>query len=346
MRATVNGASAADILLSVRDLQMHFPGPRVGLFPWSKRLSVKAVNGVSFAVRRGETLGIVGESGCGKSTVARCILQLYPPTSGQVFFEGRDLCRLSPAELRAVRRRAQIIFQDPYASLDPRSTIGFTVGEPLLLNGMTNARERRERVAQLLKTVGLDPTYENRYPHEFSGGQRQRVGIARALATEPSFVIADEPISALDVSIQAQVINLLLSLRDRLGLTMLFISHDLRVVRYVSHQIAVMYLGQVVELADTEDLFRSPSHPYTQALLSAVPRARWETTGTEPIQLEGEVPSPLHLPKGCPFAPRCVLATEICHQTNPAIQTIARAHQVACHHWEEAAGRGDEIRNR
>ncbi len=330
---------STDVLLSVRDLRMHFPGPRKGFWPGSGRYLVKAVNGVSFDIRKGETLGLVGESGCGKSTVARSVLQLYRPTGGEVYFEGRDLCRLSSTELRDVRRRAQIIFQDPYASLDPRATIGFTIGEPLILSGIKDTRERRERVQRLLKLVGLDPSFENRYPHEFSGGQRQRVGIARALATEPTFIVADEPISALDVSIQAQVINLLVDLRDRLGLTMLFISHDLRVVRHMSHQIAVMYLGQIVEIAATEDLFEAPSHPYTQALLLAVPRARWETTGTQPIELEGEVPSPINPPPGCPFAPRCPLASDVCREVNPPLETVAANHRVACHHWRQAAVR-------
>ena len=325
-------AATAAPLVRVSDLRMYFPGPRAGFWPWQGWLTVKAVDGVSFAIAPGETLGLVGESGCGKSTIARSVLQLYRPTAGEVFFEGRDLCRLSAAELRPMRQRAQIIFQDPYASLDPRRTIGYTVAEPLLLAGLTDAGRRRERVQQLLRLVGLDPSYENRYPHEFSGGQRQRVGIARALATEPSFIVADEPISALDVSIQAQVINLLVDLRNRLNLTLLFISHDLRVVRFISHQIAVMYLGRVVETAPAEDLFRSPGHPYTLALLSAVPRARWEDTGTQPIKLEGEVPSPINPPPGCAFAPRCPLATEICRTVTPTLSPLASRHDVACHH--------------
>lgn len=330
------GRETSGPLVQIRDLRMHFPGPRAGFWPWQGRQVVKAVDGVSLDIEPGETLGLVGESGCGKSTLARSILQLYRPTAGAVFFEGRDLCRLPAPQLRAVRRRAQIIFQDPYASLDSRRTIGYTIGEPLLLAEL-RAAPRRQRVQELLRLVGLDPAYENRYPHEFSGGQRQRVGIARALATEPTFIVADEPISALDVSIQAQVINLLVDLRDRLNLTLLFISHDLRVVRFISHQIAVMYLGRVVESAPAEELFRSPGHPYTQALLSAVPRARWEITGTQPIELEGEVPSPINPPPGCAFAPRCPLATEVCRTVTPPLIPLANRHHAACHHTAQVA---------
>ena len=318
-------------LVSVRGLKKYFPGPHLGFWPWQGRAIIKAVDGVDFDIRRGETLGLVGESGCGKSTVARATLQLYRPTAGEVFFEGRDLCQLPDGELRGVRPRAQIIFQDPYASLDSRRTIGFTIGEPLLLTGMRNDKERRERVAELLQWVGLNPFYENRYPHELSGGQRQRVGIARALATSPSFVIADEPISSLDVSIQAQVINLLQRLRAQLNLTYLFISHDLRVVRYISDQVAVMYLGRIVEIAPTEELYETPLHPYTQALLSAVPKPRWEMTGVQRIKLEGEVPSPINPPPGCYFAPRCRRAKDICHEASPVLMEVSPGHRVSCH---------------
>jgi oligopeptide transport system ATP-binding protein len=322
--------SKQDIVLSVRGLKMYFPGPRRSIWPWSKRSVIKAVDDVSFEIRRGQTLGLVGESGSGKSTLARCVLQLHRPTAGEVIFENRDLCRLSNEELRSVRPKAQIIFQDPYASLDPRRSIGYTIGEPLLLTGMKDPRQRRERVAELLRLVGLNPFYENRYPHELSGGQRQRVGTARALATDPTFVVADEPVSALDVSIQAQVINLLRELQGRLGLTFLFISHDLRVVRYISDQVAVMYLGRIVEIAPTEQLYQNPLHPYTRSLLSAVPKPRWETGGVQPIKLEGEVPSPIDPPPGCHFAPRCPFAQPRCSEARPSLDEVEPDHKVAC----------------
>ena len=320
-----------DHLMSVRGLKVHFPGPRLGPWPWQGRAKIKAVDGVSFDVRRGGTLGLVGESGCGKSTVARAILQLYRPTAGQVVFEGQDLCRLKDSELRALRSQLQIIFQDPYASLDPRRSIGYTIGEPLLLNGIKNDQSRRERVAELLQLVGLNPAYENRYPHEFSGGQRQRVGVARALATDPAFIVADEPVSALDVSVQAQVINLMRDLQARLNLTMIFISHDLRVVRYISDDVAVMYLGRIVEIAPTDRLFNSPAHPYTQALLSAVPKARWETSGIQKVQLKGEVPSPINPPSGCHFAPRCPYVMDKCRQVSPDLYEVEPRHKAACY---------------
>lgn len=318
------------ILMSVRGVKVHFPGPRLGGLPWQGRALIKAVDGVDFDVRQGETLGLVGESGCGKSTLARALLQLYRPTAGQVFFEGRDLCSLKEKQLRLLRSRLQIIFQDPYAALDPRRSIGYTVGEPLQLAGITDNHQRRERVAELLNLVGLNPAYENRYPHEFSGGQRQRVGIARALATEPTFVVADEPVSALDVSVQAQVINLMRSLRVKLNLTLIFISHDLRVVRYISDDVAVMYLGRIVEIAPTDILFSDPLHPYSQALLSAVPQARWEKSINERIQLKGEVPSPINPPPGCHFASRCPYVMDKCHQVSPDLFEIGVNHRVAC----------------
>lgn len=327
----VNGNTTNNILLRVRGLKLYFPGPRLGMWPWQGRALVKAVDGVDFDVRQGETLGLVGESGCGKSTVARAVLQLHRPTAGQVLFKNKDLCGMNDKQLRSLRPKLQIIFQDPYASLDPRRSIGYTIGEPLLLTGTKDKRLRREKVAQLLQLVGLNPAYENRYPHEFSGGQRQRVGIARALATDPAFIIADEPVSALDVSVQAQVINLIRELQARLNLTLIFISHDLRVVRYISDDVAVMYLGKIVEIASTDELFNNPQHPYTQALLSAVPKARWEKTGTQHIKLTGEVPSPIDPPPGCHFASRCPYVMDKCRKESPTLSEVTSKHKVACY---------------
>ena len=318
----------ADAMLSVRKLCTYFPGPARGL-PWQGHATVRAVDGVNFDISKGRTLGLVGESGCGKSTVARSVLQLVRPTRGEVLFEGTNLCKMKDNELVPVRKLLQIIFQDPYASLDPRCTIGFTVGEGLLIHKMIDTKELRQRVADLLILVGLNPAFENRYPHEFSGGQRQRVGIARALATNPTFIVGDEPISALDVSIQAQIINLLRDLRDRLHLTMLFISHDLRAVRYLSDEVAVMYLGKIVEIAPTDSIFKSPLHPYTQALLQSVPKPRWSGS-TAMVEIKGEVPSPLNPPSGCYFSTRCPHVMPRCRETQPALLDAQPGHKVAC----------------
>ncbi|MBC8077522.1 MAG: ABC transporter ATP-binding protein [Chloroflexales bacterium] len=317
-------------LLRVRGLKTYFPGPRPAL-PWRPRPLVKAVDGVDFDIPYGSTLGLVGESGSGKSTVARSILQLVPSTAGEVEFEGRKLFALPPAELRKTRRHMQIIFQDPYASLDPRRSVGFTIREPLMIHQIGGPAEQRERVAELLRLVGLSPDMEYRYPHEFSGGQRQRVGIARALATGPTLIIGDEPLSALDVSIQAQIINLLRDLQLRFGLTYLFISHDLRAVRYLSDEVAVMYLGRIVERAPTKRLFTQPQHPYTQSLLQSVPQARWLGKRCETIPLKGEIPSPLSPPTGCHFWPRCPHAMPICREQVPALARIDQSHLAACH---------------
>lgn len=320
-----------DILIDVRDLKMHFPVTRGILFR-RKVGTVRAVDGVSFSIRRGETLGLVGESGCGKSTTGRAILQLHRPTSGEVRFEGRDLTSLRGEELRKLRRTMQIIFQDPYASLNPRMTVGDIVGEPLLVHRLRQGqRAIRDRVQELLELVGLNPYFVNRYPHEFSGGQRQRIGIARALAVEPSFVVCDEPVSALDVSIQAQIVNLLQELQARLGLTYLFIAHDLSVVKHISNRVAVMYLGKVVEVAEGQTLYSTPRHPYTQALLSAVPIPNPQVEQQrQRIILEGDVPSPLNPPTGCHFHTRCPIAIERCRTEDPPLVDFGNGHVAAC----------------
>jgi len=293
---------------------------------------VHAVDGISFEVRSGETFGLVGESGCGKSTAGRTILQLYRPTSGHVFFGGADLVKLKGEELRRMRQRMQMIFQDPYASLNPRMTIREIVGEPLVVHDMAKSRQIDERVDQLLDLVRLNPGFASRYPHEFSGGQRQRIGIARALALNPEFIVCDEPISALDVSIQAQVINLLEDLQHKLGLTYLFIAHDLSMVRHISDRVAVMYLGILAELAGREELYEHPLHPYTQALLSAVPVPDpFVEEKRQRIILEGDVPSPVNPPSGCRFRTRCPLAEKICAEQAPAWREITPDHWAACH---------------
>jgi oligopeptide transport system ATP-binding protein len=326
-----DAATTAEPLLEVRDLVMHFPVTKGIIF--QRRVgNVHAVDGLSFTIQRGETLGLVGESGCGKSTAGRAILQLYRPTAGSVRFEGIELTCLGREQLRRTRRKMQLIFQDPYASLNPRMTVGSIIGEPLDIHGLARGREKQQRVEELLRVVGLNPYFAGRYPHEFSGGQRQRIGIARALAVNPSFIICDEPVSALDVSIQAQIINLLEELQDEFGLTYLFIAHDLAVVRHISDRVAVMYLGQLVELASRQELYEHPLHPYTKALLSAVPipdpaieRKR------ERIILRGDVPSPVNPPAGCRFHTRCPLADTICRQEEPAFREATPGHWVACH---------------
>jgi oligopeptide transport system ATP-binding protein len=318
-------------LLEVHDLVMHFP---VGGGMFSKPAGVvRAIDGVSFNVFKGETLGLVGESGCGKTTTGRCILQLERPTGGRIVFEGIDMVTLDAAELRAVRRRVQVIFQDPYSSLNPRMTVGQILAEPLKVHGIVPDKGERElRVRELLVQVGLLPQHAGRYPHQLSGGQRQRVGIARALATEPALIVCDEPVSALDVSIQAQIINLLEELQSRLGLTFLFIAHDLSVVRHISDRVAVMYLGKIVELADRNALYEEPLHPYTQALLSAVPIPDPKIEAKRKrMVVRGEVPSPLNPPSGCVFHPRCPIAVARCSAEIPPLREIRPGHWAACH---------------
>jgi len=332
--ASGNGSQAdkREILLEVTNLKKYFPITS-GIIIQRHVGDVKAVDDISFFVYKGETLGLVGESGCGKSTTGRTVLQLYRPTSGSVKFEGIELSTLKGEDLRRTRRRMQMIFQDPYASLNPRMTVGRIISEPLIVHRVMNSnRERQERVEYLMDKVGLNPYFVNRYPHEFSGGQRQRIGIARALALEPSFIVCDEPISALDVSIQAQVVNLLEELQDELGLTYLFIAHDLSMVRHICDRVAVMYLGKIVEVAETEELYTNPLHPYTQALLSAVPVP--DPTVEEKrkrIILTGDVPSPINPPRGCNFNTRCPVAVDVCHGEDPGLVEIRPGHWVACY---------------
>mgnify|MGYP001091745943 CR=1 FL=1 len=332
-----------EVILEVKDLVVHFPITQGIIF--QRRVGeVRAVDGVSFNIRRGETLGLVGESGCGKTTTGRAIIQLYRPTSGQVIFEGKELTELSRKELRFERRRMQMIFQDPYASLNPRMTVGEIIAEPLEIHNVMNKGKRNAYVKKLLERVGLNPSYSNRYPHEFSGGQRQRIGVARALALNPSLIICDEPISALDVSIQAQVVNLLEDLQKEFGLTYLFIAHDLSMIKHISNRVAVMYLGVIMELTTRDELFKNPLNPYTIALLSAVPT-------TDPvieakrkrIILEGEVPSPINPPSGCRFHNRCFMAQEICSKEEPELKEVSKNHFVACHFWHKNKGKHDKI---
>ena len=319
----------AESLLKVKNLVKHFP-VKGGVF--SKTVDkVHAVDGVSFEIASGETLGMVGESGCGKSTTGRCVLRLIAPTSGQIWFDGKDVTDVNTVQLRGLARDMQIIFQDPYASLNPRMTVGAIVGEALIIHKLAaSAQERDDRVVELLETVGLHPDHLRRYPHEFSGGQRQRIGIARALAVKPRLIICDEPVSALDVSIQAQVINLLEDLQEKMGLTYLFIAHDLSVVEHISQRVAVMYLGRIVEIAPSRDLYTTPRHPYTEALLSAVPIPD-PTVKRKRVVLEGDVPNPINPPAGCHFHPRCPRAQERCKIEAPVLREMAPGCQAACH---------------
>jgi len=319
-------------LLEAEGLVKHFPAER----SWLGRPTsfVKAVDGVSFSVARGETLAIVGESGCGKSTLSRLVLRLIEPDAGKLRFEGRDLRALGPAELRAFRRDAQIIFQDPYASLNPRMTVGQILTEPLALHGLVPSENRRARVEELLRLVGLPPRVARRYPHEFSGGQRQRIAIARALAVEPKLVICDEPVSALDVSIRSQILNLLRDLQARLGLAYIFVSHDLAVVKHIADRVAVMNLGRIVESAETKALFAAPRHPYSRALLSAIPVPRPQAKRSR-ILLQGELPSALNPPAGCRFHPRCPFVVDRCRTENPELVADSTGHATACHHTAE-----------
>jgi len=325
-------AKTGELLLSVKDLKKYFP-IRKGLFANTVG-QVKAVDGVSFDVARGEVLGLVGESGCGKTTTGRVILRLIEATAGQVLFEGKDVLALGKRDLRAIRREMQIVFQDPYSSLNPRLTVGSMIEEALAIHKLASGAKAKERVAELLTLVGLSPAHARRYPHEFSGGQRQRIGVARALAVDPKLIIADEPVSALDVSIQAQILNLLKDLKKDLGLTYIFIAHDLAVVEHISDRVAVMYLGRIVELAGSRPLYAEPRHPYTRALLSAIPVAE-PSRQKERIVLTGDVPSPAKPPPGCPFHPRCFMAKERCKTDVPLLREIKPDHWSACHFAEE-----------
>ncbi|MFD0050338.1 ABC transporter ATP-binding protein [Actinomycetes bacterium NPDC127524] len=318
-------------LVKVENLKKHFPikggllGKNVG--------EVKAVDGVSFFIKKGETLGLVGESGCGKSTTGRMLLRLLEPSEGKIYFEGKDITTFSQGEMRKMRREMQMVFQDPFASLNPRHTVEKILEEPLIVHGTADKKERKRRVKELLEIVGLSTYHAKRYPHQFSGGQRQRIGIARALAVNPKLIIADEPVSALDVSIQSQVLNLLQDLQKEFDLTYLFIAHDLGVVRHISDRVGVMYLGHIVELADSEMLYRNPLHPYTQALLSAVPIPDVDYK-KERVLLQGDVPSPSNPPKGCPFHTRCPNAMEVCSTAKPVMQEIETGHYAACHLYQ------------
>ena len=318
----------SETILEVKNLKKHFP--ITGGILGKEVNTVKAVDGLNFDVKKGETLGLVGESGCGKSTTGRVLLRLLDATEGEVVFEGQNIHQLAKNDLRSLRREMQMIFQDPYASLNPRMTVGKIIGEPMEIHNIASGQEKERRVRNLLEKVGLQPEYANRYPHEFSGGQRQRIGIARALTVDPKIIVCDEPVSALDVSIQAQVINLMKDLQEELDLTYIFIAHDLSVVRHISDRVAVMYLGRMAELADKKELYNNPQHPYTKALLSAIPIPDPEVS-REKIILEGDVPSPINPPSGCTFHTRCPFAKDICKKETPVFEDKGSEHLVACH---------------
>ncbi len=330
-----------ELLIDVRNLQMYFP-VTAGFIFQKKIADNKAIDGVTFNIKRGETMGLVGESGCGKSTTGRCILQLYRPTGGQIMFGGRDLVTLKGNELRLFRRKMQMIFQDPYASLNPRMSVRDIIGEPLVIHNLAKGKDRQERVSELMKIVGLNPYYASRFPHEFSGGQRQRIGIARALAVEPALVVCDEPVSALDVSIQAQVVNLLKDLQARLGLSYLFIAHDLAVVKHMADRVAVMYLGQIVEIAPKDVLFSEPRHPYTRTLMAAIPRPDPHRHGARQLP-GGDVPSPMNPPSGCRFHTRCPFVVDRCREETPLLRNWSDGHLAACHRAEELPAAGEVI---
>jgi oligopeptide/dipeptide ABC transporter ATP-binding protein len=334
MTTAVQRSVSSDTLLEVNNLVKHFP-IKGGILRRTVAV-VKAVDGVSFAIKRGETLGLVGESGCGKTTTGRTILRLEKATDGEVIFDGKDVLAASGSQLKALRRDMQIVFQDPYASLDPRMTIGESVAEGLTIHGIGSKAERIERVREVLAKVGMHPSHMERFPHEFSGGQRQRIGIARALVMNPKLIVCDEPVSALDVSIQSQVLNLLRNLQQEFGLTYLFIAHNLSVVEHISNRVGVMYLGKMVELADRMELFRRPLHPYTKALISAIPIPN-PTIRRERIILQGDVPSPINPPKGCRFHPRCWMARDICREVEPVFEEKAPGHWSACHFAHEVS---------
>lgn len=334
MTTAVQRSVSSDTLLEVNNLVKHFP-IKGGILRRTVAV-VKAVDGVSFTLKRGETLGLVGESGCGKTTTGRTILRLEKATDGEVIFDGKDVLAASGSQLKALRRDMQIVFQDPYASLDPRMTIGESVAEGLTIHGIGSKAERADRVREVLAKVGMHPSHMERFPHEFSGGQRQRIGIARALVMNPKLIVCDEPVSALDVSIQSQVLNLLRNLQQEFGLTYLFIAHNLSVVEHISNRVGVMYLGKMVELADRMELFRRPLHPYTKALISAIPIPN-PTIRRERIILQGDVPSPINPPKGCRFHPRCWMARDICREVEPVFEEKAPGHWSACHFAHEVS---------